>query len=88
MEMNSKADAQARADQIRFFQAELALIEQEKVVALSKEQQGALKQYHDELLARLAAVFDIDATRQEKQCSLGMKIASFLGALGLGASVC
>ncbi|MBW1792558.1 MAG: DUF2157 domain-containing protein, partial [Deltaproteobacteria bacterium] len=31
--------------------------------------------------------FDIDSSKREKQLSLGMKIASFLGALGLAASV-
>jgi uncharacterized membrane protein len=87
MEITSKAEAQRRADQIAAFRAELAIIEQEKVVQLSDGQREAIAGYHQGFLARLTSAFDVDASRRDKQLSLGMKIASFLGALGLAASV-
>jgi len=87
MQVKSKADAQRRADQIRYFQAELALIERENILSLDGSQRAALARYHENLIAQLASTFDIDASKREKQLSLGMKISSFLGALGLAASV-
>lgn len=87
MQLKSKADAQRRVDQIGFFQAELAIIEQEKILFLDETQRSALAGYHRNLIQSLSATFDIDADRHEKQLSLGMKVASFLGALGFAASV-
>ena len=87
MEIRSKAGAQRRADQIGAFRAELAIIEEEKVLLLSDSQRAAIAGYHRDCLARLTSAFDVDASRRDKQLSLGMKIASFLGALGLAASV-
>ncbi len=83
----SKTDAQRRADQIRSFQAELELIEHEKIISLNKRQRTAVTAYHKKLLAHLSDLFDVDISKREKQLSLGLKIASFLGALGLAASV-
>ncbi|MDP2810943.1 MAG: hypothetical protein Q8O34_12410 [Rhodocyclaceae bacterium] len=54
------------------------------------ETEGALAldaAHHETLLAGFAGAFDIDRNRQAKQLSLGMRIASFLGALALAASV-
>ncbi|MEW6428404.1 MAG: DUF2157 domain-containing protein [Thermodesulfobacteriota bacterium] len=87
MQEQSKADAQQRADRIGHFRAELALLGRERVVSLSDSQLAAIDDYHRQLLARLSAAFDIDTTGREKQLSLGMRITSFLGALGLAASV-
>jgi uncharacterized membrane protein len=87
MQLKSKADAQQRADQIGSFQAELEIIEQENIFSLNEGQRSAIANYHGNLLAQLASTFDIDSNKREKQFSLGMKIASFLGALGLAASV-
>lgn len=87
MQAKSKADAQRRADQIGYFRAELELIEEEKILAIDESQRSALADYHGNLLAQMSSVFDIDASKREKQLSLGMKIASFLGALALAASV-
>ena len=84
---NSKGDAQRRADQIRSFQAELKLIEDEKIISLDESQRTAIASFHEKLLSHLSELFDVDISKREKQLSLGMKIASFLGALGLGASV-
>lgn len=87
MQITSKAAAQSRVDRIVAFQDELKTLEQEEVLALSESQHSALAAYHEKLLARLAAAYDTDANKREKQLSLGMKISSFLGALGLAASV-
>ncbi len=87
MKALSKADAQRRADRISEFQSELRALEDEEVLSLHQEQRSAVATYHDNLLTQLAATFDIDANSHERQLSLGMKIASFLGALALGASI-
>lgn len=83
----SKTQAQRRADHIRIFREELERLESGGVVVLSAEQRAAVSQHHDDLLASLAQSFDIDRDRHAKQLSLGMRIASFLGALALAASV-
>ncbi len=87
MSILSKADAQKRADQIGHFHAELNVMKADEVLALTEDQQQAIIGYHSTLLSDLSSTFDIDASKQEKQLSLGMKITSFLGALGLTASV-
>jgi uncharacterized membrane protein len=87
MDTLSRTEAQLRADQIRVFREELERLEGAGVLALSSEQRAAVGGYHDELLAGFAQAFDIDRDRQAKQLSLGMRIASFLGALALAASV-
>ena len=85
--MTSRTDAQRRADDIRVFRQELARLEREGVVALTETQRSAIAGHHDGLLAQYAEAFDVDRDVQGKQLSLGMRIASFLGALALAASV-
>jgi len=87
MQLKSKAGAQQRADQIGYFQAELEIIEQENVLSLNENQRSSIANYHENLIEQMSSTFDIDSSKREKQLSLGMKIASFLGALGLSASV-
>lgn len=87
MRITSKLDAQQRADQIRSFQAELELMEHENILSLDGRQRSAVAAYHEDLLHQMSRTFDIDTSRREKQFSLGMRIASFLGALGLAASL-
>jgi len=87
MATKSKADAQRRTDQIRYFNDELELLEHENIINLGETQRTAITEYHSNLLKRLADTFDIDRCDREKQLSLGMRIASFFGALGLAASV-
>lgn len=87
MQEKSKAEAQQRADQILHFKAELDTIQQENILSLDVNQSSAIANYHKNLLEQLSSAFDIDSNKREKQLSLGMKIASFLGALGLAASV-
>ncbi len=83
----TKSQAQQRADDIRVFRQELARLGDEGALTLTDEQQRVLTQHHDALLAQLTDAFDVDRDRQSKQLSLGMRIASFLGALAMAASV-
>lgn len=83
----NKADAQARADDIVVFRRELARLESEGAIRLDAVQRASLTGHHDALLADLAQRFDIDRNAPARQLSLGMRIASFLGALALAASV-
>ncbi|MBI3899496.1 MAG: DUF2157 domain-containing protein [Gammaproteobacteria bacterium] len=87
MSAPSRTDAQQRADEIRIFQRELARLQHDNVIALSAAQSQALAEHHERLLVEYAAAFDIDRDTHAKQLSLGMRIASFLGALALAASV-
>lgn len=87
MAITSKENAQSRADQITAFQAELTAVEHDAVLSLTQKQHSAITQYHDALLSQLSSAFDIDASRQQKQLSLRMKIASFIGAIGMAASL-
>ena len=83
----TRQQAQARADQVRVFQRELEQLQGEGVLALDDAQQAALKAHHAKLLAELGAGYDIDRDLRSKDLSWGMRIASFLGALAIAASV-
>ena len=83
----SKSQAQKRADQVQAFQDELALLESDGVLSLDEGQTQAINAYHQNLLSQYSDDFDIDQDQRDKQLSLGMRIASFLGALALAASV-
>ena len=62
-------------------------LEREGVMNLDDAQRAAVTRYHDELLAGFGRSFDIDRNAKSKQLSLGMRIASFIGALALASSV-
>jgi hypothetical protein len=83
----SRIAAQRRADRITGFRAELAELEREGVLALSAEQRDRVLAHQDGLLRDLAARFDVDVSEGEKKLSLGMRVASFLGALAFAISV-
>ncbi|MCZ6667358.1 MAG: DUF2157 domain-containing protein [Gammaproteobacteria bacterium] len=83
----TKTTAQQRADQIHAFKHELAELTREQVLNLTDEQQATIEHYHQGLFDQFRSAFDIDSSQQQKQLSLGMRIASFLGALALAASV-
>ena len=87
MTPTSRLEAQQRADQIRIFEAELQRLHEDGVLALTEQQRHAVADHHSALLAQYAQTFDIDRDVEAKQLSLGMRIASFLGALALAASV-
>ncbi len=82
-----KTTAQQRADQIHAFKHELAELTRKQILSLSDEQQLTIDDYHQGLFDQFRSAFDIDCSQQDKQLSLGMRIASFLGALALAASV-
>jgi hypothetical protein len=83
----TKDDAQRRADQIRAFWAEVAQLGREGLEPLTSAQRDALQAHHDALLAALAREFDIDRTVGEKRMSLGMRLASTLGAAAIIAAI-
>ena len=87
MKIPSKTSAQQRADQIHAFRHELEQLDQEQVLTLSDEQRRSVDGHHKGLLEQYRSIFDIDKNCREKQLSLGMRVASFLGALALGVSV-
>jgi uncharacterized membrane protein len=82
-----RSEAQQRADEIGAFRKELARLADEGVLRLDAGQQLAVEEHHAALLASFAGRFDIDRDLQARQLSLGMRVASFLGALALAASV-
>lgn len=82
-----KTDAQARADDIRAFNRELARLDGEGIDVIDAAQRERLRGHHAQVLARLAQSFDIDRDPRAAQLSLGMRVASFLGALALATSV-
>ena len=83
----NRSDAQQRADDIGVFNRELARLETEQVLQLTPAQHASLHGHQQQLLGSYLAAFDIDHNLQARQLSLGMRIASFLGALALAASV-
>ncbi|MRR51251.1 MAG: DUF2157 domain-containing protein [Rhodocyclaceae bacterium] len=85
--MPTQSEAQGRADDIRAFRAELDRLQAEDVLVLDAARKDAVYAHHEALLAGFAARFDIDRDSRAKQLSLGMRVASFLGALALSASV-
>jgi len=87
MTASSRTEAQRRADEVRVFRDELARLERDGVVQLDPAQRAAIAIHHDALLAGLSRSFDIDRDAKSKQLSLGMRMASFVGALALAASV-
>ena len=83
----TRTEAQQRADDILVFTQELERIERAGILALTDAQRKAISDHHQGLLAQYARDFDVDHDTRSKQLSLGMRIASFLGALALAASV-
>ena len=85
--MDNKQKAQRRADQIQAFYDEVESLEAEEVLKLGAEQLESVARYHESLLKDLTKKYDIDTSSRQKQLSTGMKIASFIGALAMAASV-
>lgn len=79
--------AQQRADDIQAFQRELQRLRREHALQLDGAQERRLDAHHRQLLDDYRQRFDIDQDRRARQLSLGMRIASLLGALALAASV-
>ncbi len=87
MKTKSTLTAQQRTDQVKSFQAELEILQDTDVMLLTNEQNEKIEKYHQNLLSNYSLEFDIDTSKNEKQLSLGMKIVSFLAALGLAFSI-
>lgn len=85
--MTGRLEAQARADRIRAFREELAQLEGELGSVLDEPRRARVAAHHDELLARLATEFDVSTTESDRQLALGLRFASFLGALALCVAV-
>ncbi|HSX52027.1 MAG TPA: DUF2157 domain-containing protein [Cellvibrio sp.] len=83
----SKTRAQARADQIRAFRAEQALLAEQGLLQLPAASATGIRAYHDNLLHELQQAQDIDLNEHSAHLSLGMQIVSFLGAAALAASL-
>lgn len=83
----TRTEAQRRADDIQVFLRELEQLEGEGVLVLEAGQRAAIQAHHAQLLDRYAHTYDIDRDLKSRQLTLGMKAASFLGALALAASV-
>lgn len=85
--MDNKQKAQQRADQIQAFYDEVEVLAAEKVLQIGAVQLDSVARYHEDLLRELTKKYDIDTSSRQKQLSMGMKIASFIGALAMAASV-
>jgi hypothetical protein len=83
----SQADAQQRVDQIHAFQQELIALENAKVIAIAPEQSSKIEHFHNQLLQKFSADYDVDISIQSKQLTLGMKLASLFGALAMATSI-
>ncbi|MDH3342939.1 MAG: DUF2157 domain-containing protein [Gammaproteobacteria bacterium] len=85
--MDNKQQAQKRVDQVRAFYDELDQLATEQIFQFDPEKYEPVVSYHKKLLNSLTEKYDIDISTRQKQLSTGMKIASFIGALALAASV-
>jgi len=83
----TKTQAQQRADQVAAFTRELAEVEREGVLRLAPDDRARLDAYHAGLVDQLASRFDVDRSERQRRMSLGMRIASLLGAVTLSAAV-
>lgn len=83
----SHQQAQHRVNDILAFERELQRLHDEGALALDNAQSERLHDHQQRLLADYRARFDIDRDSQDHRLSLGMRIASFLGALALAASL-
>lgn len=87
MPVQSRSEAQQRSDEIRAFQRELEELRYRGILVLTDAQQRELEKHHSTLLREYTRAFDVDRDSHAKQLSIGMRIASLVGALALGASV-
>lgn len=83
----TKAEAQARVDQIRAFNAEQKILHERGLLTLDDVQHRAIQTYHQQLLRELQQQQDIDLTEHARHLSLGTQIVAFLGAGAFAASV-
>ena len=82
-----REQAQRRAERIAAFRDELTELRREQVLQLGTEQELAVTSHHERLLAHYRQTLDIDADARSRQLSLGMRVASLVGALALAAGL-
>lgn len=82
-----REQAQRRAERIAAFTDELAELRREQVLQLSDIEAQAVTRHHQQLLAHFRQTLDIDADNRARQLSLGMRLASLIGALALAAAL-
>jgi hypothetical protein len=85
--MPDRDDAQRRVNQIRAFRRELDTLKAAGASPLTPAQEADLAAYHEQLLDRLAAQYDVDRSDRAGQLSRGMRLLSFFGAVALTAAV-
>ena len=83
----TKTQAQQRVEQVSAFTREMLELERDGVLKLAPDDRARLNAYHAGLLERLAGQFDVDRGDRQRRMSLGMRIASLLGAVTLSAAV-
>lgn len=86
-DITDRAAAQARIDRMRAFREELAALEREGVTMLDEAARERVDVHHAALADDLRERLDVDVERADKRLSLGMRIASLIGALALSAAV-
>lgn len=86
MARSESEQAQRRVHRILAFRDELAALRDEGRLPLDAGAVDAITAYHDALIARLTARFDVDASEAAGQFSRGLRITAFLGAVALTAS--
>ncbi len=82
----NRDEAQARLNRIEAFASELAALQRDGALSLDEAQVQAIAEHHRRLTADLAARFDVDRGAGQRQMTLGMRIASLLGAIALCAA--
>jgi hypothetical protein len=81
-----KSEAQARVDRIASFTSELAVLEREGALSLTDDQRRLLADYHQNVLSTLSTQFDVDRGDAQRRMSIGMRVASIVGAVALSAA--
>jgi len=85
--LSSRDEAQLRVEQIHAFKSEQLALQNAGVFKTNNEDSQTIDNYHQKLLSQLANTFDIDISTHSKQLTLGMKFASFFGALAMALSI-
>ena len=84
--MNRK-DAQKRINRILAFREELSYLQSEQIVQLPPADTQKIQSYHQGILTRFSEEFDTDNSFGQANLSIGMQIASTLGAVAFAAAL-
>ena len=79
--------AQKRVAAIAGFRDELRRLVDLGLVKIGTEERRGIEAYHDEVLADLATLYDVDTSGAQARLSWGMRIASTFGAIALSIAV-